>query len=116
MVETKFHVGHDGHSHGLFDSFEEAEKHILRERGWTEEEIKNDLAFAKAECRKYGGALFADPGKMCLWFITEIEIEDGTLVKVGGQPYRDFLEHIGVQEDSEEYDADLKRMNAYYLG
>ncbi|EGZ47896.1 hypothetical protein [Neisseria wadsworthii] len=115
MTETKFHVGHDGNSHGLFNSYDEAEIYILKERGWTDEEIKNDLAFAKKECSKYGGDLFADPGKMPLWFITEIEMEDGKIVKVDGQSYRDYLESIGGEEGSGEYEADLKRMNAYYL-
>lgn len=119
MTETKFHVSCDGKTHGLFASYDAAEIYVLKQLGWTDGEIENDLAFAKKECRKYGGDLFAPRGGVPSWFITELKISYGAegtdIIEVSGQPYDDYIESISDETGSAEFEETKARMNRYFL-
>lgn len=114
-METKYFVGHDGNPRGLFESMDEAERFILMEQGWTDEEIAEDWAFVKNESRKYGGDPFSTNGRESLFFITELKISDGVLVEVDGMPFDDYIESISAERDTEEFRETKRRMAEYYL-
>lgn len=107
----KYHLSYDGNVRGLFDSEEEAEKYALSEKGWSDDEIRENYEFAKRRCEEYGDSLLDSRG-LGGYFIYEIELdENNRVLKVDGL---DFDKYLRDTYDVEDERFDREAIESYW--